>query len=139
MNLARLYLRLSEDEGKRSKPYRCTAGKLTIGVGRNLDDRGVREDEIALMFNNDVLEAIGDCRRLFRSFDALNDVRKEVVVNMMFNLGYTRLAGFKKFLAAVQAGKWSDASREMLDSKWADQVGRRADRLANAMRKGVWE
>lgn len=138
MDYSRLYKQLDLDEGRRKKPYRCTAGKLTIGVGRNLDDRGLRDDEIDLMLANDVRESIGDCRALFRSFDQLSAPRQEVLVNMMFNLGVTRLSGFKKLIAAVAAGNWVEAERQMLDSKWADQVGARADRLATAMRKGAW-
>lgn len=137
MNLERLYARLTLDEGKRQKPYRCSEGKLTIGVGRNLDDRGLTDSEIALLLENDVALAAADCRRLFYQFDDLDDVRQEVLVNMAFNLGYERLSGFKKLRAAVRARNWPAASREMLDSKWARQVGPRADRLAQAMRTGV--
>lgn len=138
MNLQRLYARLTLDEGREKKPYRCSAGKLSIGVGRNLEDRGLRDDEIDLLLANDVREAIGECRRLIRGFDQLNEVRQEVLVNMMFNLGYTRLAGFKKMIAALAMNDWTEAANQMLESKWADQVGARADRLAAAMRKGAW-
>lgn len=138
MNLARVYARLSIDEDRRKRIYVDTVGKISGGVGRNLTDRGFREDEIDLMLANDVAEAVGECRRLIRGFDALAEARQEVLVNMMFNMGYTRLAGFKKMLAAVQAGNWREAASQMLDSKWADQVGDRADRLADAMRKGSW-
>jgi lysozyme len=138
MNLTRLYAQLENDEGRRKKPYRCTAGKLSIGVGRNLEDRGLRDDEIDLMLKNDVAESIGECRRLFRMFDSLSAVRQEVLVNMMLNLGYSRLAGFKKMHAALEDGNWGEASRQMLDSKWASDVGRRADRLAEAMRTGAF-
>ena len=138
MNLARVYARLSIDEDRRKRIYVDTVGKISGGVGRNLTDRGFREDEIDLMLANDVAEAVGECRRLIRGFDALAEARQEVLVNMMFNMGYTRLAGFKKMLAAVQAGNWREAASQMLDSKWPDQVGDRADRLADAMRKGSW-
>ena len=138
MNLARVYARLSIDEDRRKRIYVDTVGNISGGVGRNLTDRGFREDEIDLMLANDVAEAVGECRRLIRGFDALAEARQEVLVNMMFNMGYTRLAGFKKMLAAVQAGNWREAASQMLDSKWADQVGDRADRLADAMRKGSW-
>ncbi len=138
MNLDRLKARLSLDEARRKKPYRCSAGKLTIGVGRNLEDRGLLDDEIDLLLSNDIRDAIGDCRRLVRSFDQLSDVRQEVLVNMMFNLGYARLSGFKKFLDALSRSDWTEAANQMLDSKWADQVGNRADRLAKAMRTGAF-
>lgn len=110
MNLARVYARLSIDEDRRKRIYVDTVGKISGGVGRNLTDRGFREDEIDLMLANDVAEAVGECRRLIRGFDALAEARQEVLVNMMFNMGYTRLAGFKKMLAAVQAGNWREAA-----------------------------
>jgi lysozyme len=138
MNLERLYSQLDTDEGRRKKAYRCTAGKLTIGVGRNLDDRGLRDDEIDLMLKNDVAEAVGECRRLFRVFDQLSSVRQEVLVNMMFNLGFARLSGFKRMRSALEEGNFAEASRQMLDSKWASDVGSRADRLAKAMRTGAF-
>ena len=137
MNLARVYARLSIDEDRRKRIYTDTVGKISGGVGRNLTDRGFRDDEIDLMLTNDVAEAIGECRRLFRGFDSISEVRQEVLVNMMFNMGYARLAGFKKMVAAVQANNWREAAVQMLDSKWADQVGDRADRLADAMRTGA--
>ena len=138
MNLPRLLAQLDTDEGRRKKPYKDTEGILTIGVGRNLQDRGLRDDEIDLMLRNDVNESIGECRRMFRNFDQIGEVRQEVLVNMMFNLGYGRFAGFRKMIAAVLVCDWAEASRQMLDSKWADQVGARADRLATAMKKGRW-
>lgn len=138
MNLERLFAQLEDDEGRRKKPYRCTAGKLTIGVGRNLDDRGLRDDEIDLMLKNDVMESIGECRKLFRMFDQLSSVRQEVLVNMMLNLGFLKLAGFKRMHAALEEGNWAEAARQMLDSKWATDVGDRADRLAEAMRTGAF-
>lgn len=138
MNLERLYARLTLDEAKRHKPYRCSAGKLTIGVGRNLDDRGLTDSEIQLLLENDVVLATADARRLFYQFDDLDEVRQEVLVNMAFNLGYARLAGFKKLRAMIRARNFPGAAREMLDSKWArEDVGPRAERLAQAMRTGV--
>ncbi|KII34839.1 hypothetical protein NL64_06125 [Pseudomonas fluorescens] len=138
MNLQRVYARLSIDEDRRKRIYTDTVGKISGGVGRNLTDRGFRDDEIDLMLVNDVSEAIGECRRMFRNFDAIAEARQEALVNMMFNMGYTKLAGFKKMIAAVLANNWEEAARQMLESKWADQVGDRADRLASAMRKGGW-
>jgi len=133
-DIARAQLRI--DEAVRAKPYRDSVGKLTIGVGRNLDDVGLRPDEISLLLENDIASAERDCESLFASFDTLSDNRKAVLVNMAFNLGYNRLAGFKKFLAAVNASEFAEASLEMLDSAWAKQVGARAQRLSKAMREG---
>lgn len=137
MNRARLSKRLELDEGKHPGMYLDTVGKWTAGVGRNLSDRAFSEDEIQLMLSNDINMAAKDVRQLVPGFDNLDDVRQEVLVNMSFNLGYARLGGFKKFIAAVNASEFAEASLEMLDSKWAKQVGARAVRLSNAMRTGV--
>jgi len=138
MDRKRLAKQLEIDEGKRSKMYLDTVGKWTAGVGRNLSDRAFSEDEIQLMLSNDIDLALKDARQLVPGFDQLNDVRQEVLANMSLNLGYTRLAGFKKFLAAVNASEFAEASLEMLDSKWAQQVGARSLRLSKAMRTGSW-
>ena len=127
---------LMADEGNKRFPYRCTAGKLTIGVGRNLDDVGISDDEIKYLLNNDIYRAEIAARTLFPSFDSLSDARKAVLINMAFNLGQTRLAGFKRLREAVEAKAWEQAAVEMLDSKWAVQVGQRAQRLAQQMRQG---
>lgn len=136
MNRARLANQLEIDEGKRSKIYLDTVGKWTAGVGRNISDRAFSEDEIQLMLSNDINLAAKDARQLVPGFDNLDEVRQEVLVNMSFNLGYARLGAFKKFLAAVNASEFAEASLEMLDSKWAAQVGARAQRLSKAMRTG---
>jgi lysozyme len=127
---------LRRDEGVRNRPYLDTEGKLTIGIGRNLDDVGVHDDEIELMCNNDLDEAERTARRLVSNFHELDDARKAVLLNMSFNLGYNRLKGFKNMLAAVGRKDWAAASIEMMNSKWAVQVGHRAVRLAYQMRKG---
>lgn len=133
-DIVRAQLRVDEDV--RAKPYKCTAGKLTIGVGRNLDDKGLRPDEIALLLENDIVEAEADCKVLFANFEELSANRRAVLVNMAFNLGRERLAGFKNLRAAVLAGNFVKAADEMLDSSWAAQVGIRAQRLAKQMREG---
>lgn len=130
-----LRLQLQFDEGIRSKPYTDTAGKVTIGVGRNLDDVGVGKDEIDLMLSNDIDRAEGIARRLIAAFDDLSDARKAVVCNLAFNLG-NKLAKFSDTLEAINDGRFEDAADAMLDSLWAKEVGARATRLALAMREG---
>lgn len=139
MNRARLSKQLEIDEGRRRRLYKDTVGKLTIGVGRNIEDRGLRDDEIDLMLSNDIDEAVGIARALIPNFDKLDDVRQEVVVNMSLNLGMTRLSGFKQFLAALMRFDFQRATAEMMDSKWYEQVGDRGKRLAYAMREGCFE
>jgi lysozyme len=127
---------LRRDEGTRRKPYRDSVGKLTIGVGRNLDDVGLNDEEIEYLLANDIDRAATAARDLVAAFDSLSETRKAVLVNMAFNLGQAKLGGFKNFLAAVEQGRFDDAAREMLDSVWAQQVGNRALRLSAQMREG---
>lgn len=135
--LKRTSAQLIRDEGFKLKPYRCSEGKLTIGVGRNLEDNGIREDEATLMLENDILASEGEVSAL-SCYRKLNEPRKAVLINMVFNLGIIRFLGFRKMLAALDAGDYARAAEEMLDSKWASQVKGRALRLAEQMRTGEW-
>lgn len=126
---------LERDEGFRSKPYRCSQGKLTIGIGRNLEDVGITRKEADMLLTNDIMAAEKDVKALFPNYEALGDARKLVLLNMMFNLGKSRLADFRKFRAAVQGQDFNTAALEMLDSLWARQVKGRAIELAEMMEK----
>jgi len=133
----RIKAQLVRHEGLRLKPYRCTAGKLTIGIGRNLDDCGINQSEAYVMLINDIM----NCEKQLQSkipdiYNGLDEVRKSVLLNMCFNLGVSGLLGFKNTLAFVKAGDWERAANNMLVSKWAKQVGRRAIELSELMRKG---
>ncbi len=127
---------LRADEGVRTNPYRDSVGKLSVGVGRNLDDVGLRADEIALMLDNDVRQAEGDARFLFPAFDSLSDNRKAALINMSFNMGRARLSAFHNMIEAVNHDDFAEAADQMLQSRWATQVGNRAQRLAKLMREG---
>lgn len=129
---------LVDHEGMRRKPYRCTAGKLTIGVGRNLDDRGISPDEAMYMLANDIRDSRRELSAAFSWFDKLDEVRQSVLIDMCVNLGLSRLQGFRNTLALIGVGKYEAAAQEMLDSKWAEQVGRRAQRLSRMMATGRW-
>lgn len=126
-NLAR---QLMIDEGLRLKPYRCTAGKLTIGVGRNLDDRGITEGEAMTLLNNDIKKVHSDCVTRIGGFIHMPDEVQEVLCNMCFNMGINGLLEFKNTLELLRTEKYEEAARAMLDSKWAQQVGQRAIRLS---------
>jgi lysozyme len=134
---ARLAKTLGRDEGLRLKPYRCTAGKLTIGIGRNLDDRGISKAEAAVMFQNDLDGAVAELDRALPWWRELNAVRQEVLINMAFNLGMPGLLKFVNTLAAVQRGDYERAAKGMRVSLWARQVGSRAERLAREMETGT--
>ena len=136
MNTERLKAQLEHHEGMRPKPYRCSSGRLTIGIGRNLDDVGISTTEAMFLLENDIKKATKGARALFSTFDALDDVRQRVLVDMCFNLGESRLAKFQNMRMAVDDGDFSQAADEMLNSRWAKQVKGRAPRLAEMMRTG---
>lgn len=139
MNLSRLKQQMEIDEGRKKRIYTDTVGKVSGGIGRNLTDRGFRDSEIDLMYANDMADAEADARSLVPVFAKLDDVRQEVLLNMSFNLGKTRLAGFKKFLAAVNRLDFATAAAEMKDSTWYAQVGDRGRRLVYAMSTGAFQ
>lgn len=136
MNVGYLKQQLVRHEGYRHKPYRDTVGKLSIGIGRNLDDEGVSDDEIDLMYQNDVRSHVKDLTDHLGWWTSLDDVRSTVLANMCFNMGITRLLGFQKMLTALQSGDYTKAADEMLSSEWANQVKARALELAEMMRSG---
>ena len=136
-DLAALRRQITRHEGVRLKPYRCTAGKLTIGIGRNLEDRGITAEEAAMLLDNDITETIGALSQRFDWFDELSPVRQMVLVDMCFNLGMGGLLKFKRFLGAVSRHEYEAAAQEMLASKWAKQVGQRALRLATMLESGL--
>lgn len=132
----RLRQMLIRHEGLSLKPYRCPAGRLTIGVGRNIEDVGVTELEAMLMLSNDMARVEKEAIGSFPWFKSLSIARQDVVLNMLFNMGLARFKGFKKMIAALIDGNFNKAADEMLDSKWASQVGIRAKELASMMRSG---
>jgi lysozyme len=136
VNLQRLWEQLIQHEGLRLKPYHCSAKKLTIGVGRNLDDVGITEEEAMVLLGNDISRVITELDQNIPAFSSLNEIRKRVLVDMGFNLGISRLMKFRRMLAALETGNWSQAAVEMMDSRWARQVGSRAERLKLMMETG---
>jgi lysozyme len=129
---------LRRDEGVRQFPYTDTVGKLTIGVGRNLTDVGLSDAEVDLLLQDDIDSVTGQLDSRLPYFQAIDPVRQGVLVNMAFNMGFAGLEGFEMMLQAFAQGRWEDAAREMLNSKWAGQVGARAERLAEQVRTGEW-
>jgi lysozyme len=153
MNMDAIISELELDEGVRLSPYRCTAGFLTIGVGRNLDTNKLTAEELAFvghncrtkpitkeqsdyLLKNDIEKVCADLMKFLPWWAYLGDVRKRVLVNMAFNLGTEGLLKFENTLALIRSGSYAQAAAEMVKSKWAKQVGKRADRLANMMRTG---
>jgi len=152
---------LVRDEGERLRVYRCTAGKRTVGVGRNLDDVGISAAETAMLgitvascialgidqvqsrtlLDNDIVRCEGDLDRALPWWRILNPVRQRVLLNMCFNMGIGRvgktgLLSFTNTLARIQRGDFAGAAAGMRASKWHDQVGKRALRLEAMMETG---
>ncbi|KWC11475.1 glycoside hydrolase family protein [Burkholderia ubonensis] len=127
---------LTRDEDRRKRIYTDTVGKVSGGIGRNLTDKGFRDNEIDLMYQNDIAETEAWLDRSLPWWQSLDPVRQRVMMNMAFNM-QAKLLGFRNFLAAAQRRDWNTAATEMLDSLWARQVGARATRLAAMMRSGT--
>tara|TARA_R110002020_G_C15775951_1_gene728645 strand:+ start:108 stop:524 length:417 start_codon:yes stop_codon:yes gene_type:complete len=137
--MSKLIEQLKRHEGLVLQPYRCTEGKLTIGYGRNLDSNGISKLEAEKMLYNDVDETIDNLNNLIPDIMMqLNQARKGVIINMAFNLGIHGLLKFKKMIAALEVGDYDEAAIQMMDSKWARQVGKRAIELSEQMRTGKY-
>jgi lysozyme len=133
----RLVDQLIRHEGIRLHPYTDTTGHLTIGVGRNLTDVGISETEAMVLLRHDIEQAVHDLQT-FPWFERLDEVRQAVLIDMCFNLGLEKLRGFVTTLALMEQGDYAAAGRTMLQSKWATQVGQRAQTLSLMMRTGEW-
>jgi len=134
MNLKKL---LIKHESLKLTPYLDTEGILTVGVGRNLE-RPISNELAMFMLDEDIESAKKDASN-FKWFNEINEVRQTVILDMLFNLGLSRFMGFKKTIEAISAGEYLKASQEMLDSKWARQVGHRAIELAMMMESGEYQ
>ena len=120
-------------EGYEQYPYVCSMGITTIGYGRNLESRGLTEEEAAYLLQCDVKLAEGELLDQYDYYWKLSGARKAVLIDMMVNLGSTRLRQFKKMHRALELRDYSLAAVEMLDSRWARQVGQRSKTLAQIM------
>ena len=128
---------LRRDEGVRLSPYEDTVGKLTIGVGRNLTDVGISEEEADYLLANDIKRA-HDGLSSYPWYTALDPIRQAAITNMAFNLGLHGLLGFPHFLSAVAKQDWITAASELANSVWARQVGDRATRIEQQIVSGEW-
>ena len=127
---------IADDEGYREFPYRCTSGKLSIGYGYNLD-AGMPEDEAHLLMRYRLGKLMAWTEKTFPWFNRLSEVRKQVLLSMAYQMGASGLLGFKQTLRYIEAGDYSRAAKEMLNSKWARHDSpARAKRLSEMMRRG---
>lgn len=123
-------------EGWSGRAYRDSVGILTIGYGRNLEAMTISRGLGAAWLKDDLANAEVECRAAWPWFDTLSSRRQAVVIELNFNLGMTRLRGFTRMLTALGRGDFDAAAAEMLDSRWREQVGARAVRLATTLRRG---
>jgi len=132
---------LKRHEGVETHCYRCSAGYLTIGVGRNVDPEdglGLTDDEVNYLLNNDIDRVIKELGGEYPWFTDLNEARRDAMIDICFNLGATRLRLFKNALSAMSEGDYDTAADEFLNSRWAEQVKGRAPELAEMIRKGEY-
>ena len=132
---------LKRHEGVKSHAYKCSASKITVGVGRNIDPEGglgLSEDEVDYLLQNDIKRIISELDFQYDWFHNLNEARKDAMIDISFNLGQTRLRKFEKALTAMSKGEWDTAADEFMDSKWSNQVGNRAKELTAIIRIGKY-
>lgn len=130
-----LKARLTRFEGRSSKPYVDTVGKLTIGIGWNLTDNGLPDNIIDELFRISLTKATLDAEKI-PVYPKLSAARKTVLIDMVFNMGLHSVLGFRNTLDMMNRGDFAGAADNMLKSQWAQQVGNRAIELARIMRDG---
>lgn len=136
MSQSRLEAQLMRHEGLELNPYKDTVGVLTIGYGRNLEDKGITKAEALMMLRNDIAEVRKQLAP-FSWYKKQNPARKRALVNMCYNLGLQGLLKFKRMIQALENDDHIQAAHEALDSKWARQVGGRALEIAEVIRNGT--
>lgn len=129
---------LVRHEGLRRLAYEDSVGVLTIGVGRNIQEVGLSDDEIYYLLKNDIRRCETELDNSFRWYKDLDQVRQEAMINLCFNLGITKLRKFKLALRAMEVKDYEDAADEFLDSLWATQVGQRAVEVTYMIRFGAY-
>ena len=133
---------LTTHEGSKSHAYKCTAGKITVGVGRNIDPEGglgLSQEEITYLLSNDIERVEEELSKSLPWLLELDCVRIDALVDICFNLGLPRFLKFVKALDALEAGDYEMSANEFMDSRWADQVGYRAYEVTEMIRTGVYQ
>ena len=144
MDLEKLRKQLEIDEGVKYEIYLDHLGYPTFGIGHLVipsdkeyrEDVGTRvsEERVRECFDKDVESVLRDCTLLYKDFYELPEEAQQIIANMMFNMGYTRLSKFRGMKKGVDARDWNKAADEMVDSRWYKQVTNRANRLVERMR-----
>ena len=155
LDISEIISRLSFHEGCVLMPYICPAGKLTIGIGRNIDDNpftveelkvigddwkhGITKAQAYMLCRNDINRCIKQLKKGIPFFDNLDAERQYALIDLCFNMGIKSLKKFKKMLEAMGSSYYNRAAEELLNSKYATQVGVRAKRIAKLIETGRWE
>ena len=144
MNVDKLREQLKIDEGVKYEIYNDHLGYATFGIGHLVvkgdQEHGqpvgtpITEERVKSVFDSDVELYVKEAKKVFSNLDDLPEEAQQVIVNMCFKMGAPRLAKFKKFIAGVDSGDWNTAAVEMMDSRWAKQVGVRAERLRDRIK-----
>lgn len=127
---------LVNHESYRQFAYTDISGHITVGIGRNLSDRGISTTEAFYLLDDDILYFTSKLNHFLPCFTNLSEPRQIALVDMCFNVGVQGLLNFTKMISALERGDYDNAANEMLDSKWSEQVGERATCLANIIRTG---
>lgn len=136
------YAQLKRDEGEVLHAYQDTLGFWTIGIGILIDKRkggGLRPEESEFIFRNRLKLIDAELSDRLPWISKLDPARRGVLINMAFQMGIAGLLAFKNTLAMIEAGKYQEAAKAMLQSKWATQTPARAQRLSNQMATGNWQ
>ena len=137
MNMERLRLQITKHEGIELMPYRCSSDKLTIGVGHNIQDRGICHETAMQMFDEDSDICINELQPTGSYWDDLPEGGQEGLINLCFNRGISRRMAFKQTFGFLREGMYEKAADELLESRYANQVGQRAIDVANMIREGA--
>jgi len=141
---------IQKHEGKRNRPYKCSAGHNTIGIGWNMDVNPLPKDIATYlsqngMITNEMIDrlfdislqiALSGCRSLFPVFDTFSSKRQLALIDLVFQLGKNGVGKFKKSISLINSEKWKEAEGEMLKSKWAKQTKNRSIEITNMIREG---
>lgn len=141
---------LEKHEGKKRRKYKCTTGRWTIGIGHNMEDEPLPEEMQRFLDSNgyitdemiyellekDIEDAINDAWDLYPNLESYSEARQAALIDFLFNVGKRVALQFKRFNRAVNGEKWDNAAKYLLESKYARQVGQRAQTIARMLREG---
>ena len=139
MDMSKLINILRRHEGVKNTLYKCTSDKWTIGVGRNLEDVGLSEEEIDMLLQNDITRTEELLDEYMDWWSDLDYIRQDAMINFVFNVGIGTAMKFKKAMTALEEGDYDVAADEMMDSNWSKQVGHRAIEVTEMIRTGEYQ